>query len=144
MSSQRESFLEELKANPYDEATHRAYADWLDENGMDDESLIHREWSAGAQRESEEWLKDFTRRINDAGSRYEDYQFYGNNVITYEQVLETARKTLEGDYSGFCIPFDTPEFIYEDNGEFWRHVAMVLWITIPEDKEPMTPFRCAC
>lgn len=163
---QRKAFLDALKEDPYDEASHRAYADWLDENGFDDESLIHREWSAERQRESEGWLKEFVGKINeeygnDVGEEEEDRQDYDRSLpgdgdgperyhlIDYARLLELGRKALEnggpgGYYLDLTLPFDTPNFVYRDKDKFWRHLATVLWFTIPDHVELSTPVRCAC
>ena len=48
---ERQCFLKALVENPYDEATHRAFADWLYERGEDGLAEYHATWTKETQEE---------------------------------------------------------------------------------------------
>lgn len=63
MSDHRAAFEAALKENPYDATTHFVFADWLEENGFDDEAAWQRSWTRERQ-EAEDWLKVYAARMN--------------------------------------------------------------------------------
>lgn len=53
MPTMRQAFLDAIKENPYEPSNHYVYADWLEENGFDEDALLQREWTPERQREAE-------------------------------------------------------------------------------------------
>jgi uncharacterized protein (TIGR02996 family) len=51
-----QAFLAALAAAPDDEAPHKVFADWLDEQGRPEEAAYHRRWTK-AVRDAEDWLR---------------------------------------------------------------------------------------
>ena len=52
---ERQAFLKALKEDPYDKASHDAFADWLFEHGEDDLAHYHSGWTKQKQ-ESHDWI----------------------------------------------------------------------------------------
>ncbi len=152
--TEKESFELAIKKDRYDQETRLVYADWLEEHGEDDEALIQRKWTPEYQR-SEDYLRNYAARINykeaygpyrDDDEISEEEKREGDNyhtVVTYEQLLEGAEEYLEGAESSIYLNFDTPDFIYEEREEFWKHFAVVTGRDV-EEHERGTFFRCGC
>jgi uncharacterized protein (TIGR02996 family) len=139
----REAFLAALKEDRYDEVTHRAYADWLEENGFDDEAVVHRRWSAEEQQKSEEWLDEFAKEISQEGYLYEDG--VERDELTREKLIEYGQSYLENPrWFGAYLNYLTPDCVYRDRREFWKHFAVVTWRTVPEEHREATFFSCSC
>ncbi len=153
--TEREAFVAAIKKDPYDQTTRLVFADWLEEHGEDDESLFQRNWTPEYQR-SENYLRGYAARINykEAYGPYlrdddeiseaekkagDDY----HTVVTYEQLLEGAAEYLEGAESSIYLNFDTPDFIYEERTEFWKHFMIVTGREVEIGQQGMF-FRCAC
>ena len=56
MHPQKKAFLATLEEDWHDEASHKAFADWLDEHDEPEEADIHRRWTPQKQRAAEKWL----------------------------------------------------------------------------------------
>lgn len=112
--SQRDRFEEALLDNPYDEAVHRVFSDWLEEQGLDHEAEFHRLWTPAWQR-AFEWISNFAGRIG----------------RSYDQVLFMARRRVEtGELTE--APFDVvngPD--YDSSQEFWANYEILTRAMLP-------------
>jgi uncharacterized protein (TIGR02996 family) len=107
----RKQFEALLRENPYDAGTHFVYADWLEENGFDDESAWQRSWTPERQR-AEDWLRDFAQKC---GQTCENYAEGSNRYWkAYDKWKESGRKGPEPKYSDFSVSERWREITYED------------------------------
>lgn len=56
---EQEAFLRHIADNEEDESRRLIYADWLDENGMEDEATRQRKWKM-----ARDWILSFAKRWN--------------------------------------------------------------------------------
>lgn len=132
---------EALREDWCDRVNHMAFADWLSEEGFDDESLIHAEWTPEKQDEAEEWLQDFADSCSDPQeedpeSTYVEYR------LGYDDLIEAAI-SYQKSGDDFCNGTDTPDIAFDRMDEFWKHFQVVIGIPVPEAKR--VPFiHCAC
>ena len=103
------------------------FADWLDENGFDDEATEQRSWTLSRQ-ESLDWLREFSTTL---GSTLESYGSEGDDdwtPITYEMMMDAARENLAGG-AMFVQRGDTTAQdamrTEEECKRFWEHYARV-------------------
>lgn len=111
MSKDRHAFLDALRANPYDKELRLVYADWLEENGFDDEALEQREWNEEKQK-SEDWLRNVAKRLQ----------------ISYAKLLLGIHFFMDYDYwdtNSFFPKGESPLTVVPDMLEFFRHFAIV-------------------
>ncbi|MBY0232847.1 MAG: hypothetical protein K2W96_26490 [Gemmataceae bacterium] len=145
MASEREmilAFKAAIEKDRYDEATRRAFADWLEEHGHDDEAVIQREWTAAKQKEAEEWMADFVGKLGDKDETDEDCRFLGPD---HEELIAAAHGYLDRDEEhGFG--YMTPEVVYEKGvmEAFWQHFQTLTGRPVPAGKAGHHFFRCAC
>lgn len=129
----REAFEEALRKDHYDEVTRMVFADWLDENGFDDEATAQRKWTREKQ-ESEDWLREFVKDV----SREDDWDEDSRQCdLTYESLIAAAK---DGDDIHF--PYDTPDRCYSDRMEMEKHLAIIL--DLNRGDVPHIGFRCGC
>lgn len=106
----REQFLAAIRENPEEVVNHYAYADWLEDNGFDDEARVQREWS----------LKKYL----DAVAYISSYAFHCD--INLQDMLNEANAHLDDPGHFFtCWGFDDPKIHNEDMGVFWRHFEVL-------------------
>lgn len=91
--SQREAFEAILKEDLYDEVTRKVYADWLSENGFDEEAMEQYSWTKEKQ-EAIDWLKNL------AGQEYYGYivsaaTVYLNSGLASKDAMMTEYLTLD-------------------------------------------------
>lgn len=138
-NAEREAFERAIAADRYDQDTRRVFADWLDENGFDDEAAFQREWTPRWQ-EAEDWLKGFAERI--AGYDWRD-DGMTLHAPTLEQVVEAGRKCLDDNESSLLggDGFGATNIWDEVREEYWSH-----WKAYTRRAEVVTPngdvFRC--
>lgn len=127
--SQREAFELMLKEDRYDEVTHRVFADWLSEQGLDEEAEYHYSWTKEKQ-EAIDWIHDWEDKLG----------------LDRGELMKI--KPGEGDY-GFYVgnrESERDEFLYEHRVQFFREleIATGLEFSNEEDREPDIYFHCAC
>lgn len=149
MNNEREAFLRALQENPEDRDLREVYADWLEEQGFDDE--------ARAQR-AEVYLRGYAARITAKetyGKYYKDDEREWEphelvSPISYEKLLKGANKYLD-QYKGegeewipatLYLSFDIPDFVYEQREQFWEAIEAVTGRKV-HDKTDFI-FRCSC
>ncbi|MBY0228048.1 MAG: hypothetical protein K2W96_02090 [Gemmataceae bacterium] len=147
MASEREmiqAFKAAIEKDRYDEATRRAFADWLEEHGHDDEAVIQRAWTPARQREAEEWMARFVAGMNDPYA--DDYpEEERGPELDYDGLIAAANAYLDsGEYLYFG--YDTPSAAYEEGAmeTFWQHFQTLTGRPVPEEKAGHHFFACAC
>lgn len=146
------AFLEQISENPLDEVTHRVFADWLEENGYDDEALIQREWTAEKYRTALSEVDAFAKSISgkyifDGHDADEFDNEFIHHEITVDILMRTAYAALKsGDRfpSTLCLPFEIPDD-YNPNWEvFWQHFMILTGVPVPTKNRGDAFIRCAC
>ena len=142
-AEQMAAFLKTIEADRYDGATRKVFADWLEENGYDDEALVQRSWTREKQ-ESIDWLTDFASELSDEYETFmDDLEIEGSYTMTYEDLIAAANAYLEKG-EAFCLPFDTPDRVYDEIEVFWRHFEVATGRKVDEERKEGTFFVCAC
>ncbi len=77
----REVFEKILDEDRYDEATHRAFADWLYEQGMDAEAEFHAKWTLKWQK-AKDRLEEMA---SESGTHGYGADYYDEDVIDQEE-----------------------------------------------------------
>jgi len=138
------AFLSALKGEGWkDPLNHYAYADWLEEHGRDDESRVHREWTPEKQLEAEAFMKEYAAVLSGEGRIDEDDYRYSE--ITVERLMEVATGVLmDGDdASWICLGFDTPDHVWQNRQQFWRHYSVLTGMPVAEGYD-VTFVSCSC
>lgn len=125
MTPEQQAFEDALKADRFDELTHRVYADWLEESGSDDEAAFHRLWTADWQR-AWDWTREWCKRVN----------------LKHAYFLEEARKHLADPLHEIDVTLGTSNATMdEDMAEVWSNAATVLRMEAREGGSA-NPFTC--
>jgi len=138
MSDPRQEFLKAIEADPYDLQARKVFADWLDEYGDDqdaDLAAVQRAWT----KEKQDAIVWLTAYAEDLGCDWDEDLQQG---MTYDELIEAATDHVK-DGQGYCLPFDTPDRVYEDNDEFWRNFELAIGEAVAEERK-VPFFRCAC
>jgi uncharacterized protein (TIGR02996 family) len=123
---EKKAFEDVISADRYDGVTRKVFADWLEENGYDDEAVIQRSWTPEKQQ-AEDWLVEYAKECE----------------MSYDELIEAANKYLDtGDIH--CLGFDTPDIVYDGSEEFWEHFSTATGRSVSEDHRGETFIRCAC
>jgi uncharacterized protein (TIGR02996 family) len=128
MSDERQKFLDAIKANPYDLKTRKVFADWLDEFGDDRDADLAAEQRAWTKEKQDAivWVTGYAESLD----------------MTYDELIQAANDFLEeGDV--YCLPFDTPQRVWDNNADFWQCFEQATGKTVADEDRGMF-FRCAC
>jgi uncharacterized protein (TIGR02996 family) len=120
---EKAAFEKTIAENPYDADTRKVFADWLEENGFDDEAVIQRDWTAKKMRAAEKWLGQLAEQCE----------------MTRDELVQAAHGFLDrGDMIGADFDgLDDPEI-------FWAHFMVVTGRPVPDDKRGEMFIVCAC
>jgi uncharacterized protein (TIGR02996 family) len=138
-----QEFLLAISANPRDWYARKVYADWLNEQGRDDEAEYHRGWD-DAKQDAVEFMTCFAAEVVT--------EFYDNvtNPVAVEEVMQAARDYLK-DGTSVCLSGDgfRAEGAFSDDDvreEFWRHFGVLEGCEVLDHvrKTPGGPFMCGC
>lgn len=125
------AFKTAIEANPRDWDTRKVFADWLEDNGFDDEALEQRNWTE-AKQSGIEWLTKFA----------------SDNDITYEEAILAGRDLVK--YGNRYIPGDgnmSPQEAMDDEETregFWKHFESATGIEVSEKDKEERAFSCSC
>lgn len=125
MHPEEKAFVLALAADPYDTVVCKIYADWLDDNDRPEEADERRLWTHEKQ-ESKDWLTGFAADL----------------FMSYECLMDITKDNYKDNRYGYCLPFDTPDRVYEEAELLWRHYETVTGN--PTSGRNDTFFRCAC
>ena len=134
MSKEQQYFLKALEANEDDEATRLVYADWLEENGFDEEAQRQRKWP-----EAKLWMLEFTRSIN--------HNNQDEDPHTYEYVMEQGHSIVNGENAHFGTDAGADYFRegLHNKKEFFKYWSILTGEPVPSDQLlEDTWVRCAC
>lgn len=71
-------------------------------------------------------------------------QSYADEVgESVETVLEAGKDYLASG-NDYCLSQDTPDRVYSDREEFWKHFEILTGIKVPGGNKEDTFFRCSC
>ncbi len=164
---EREAFESAIKTDRYDQITRLVYADWLEENGLDDEASEQRRRASPEWVEAARWMEGFVKII---GGNIVNYglDFYERDVqgeltyertepekyeeFTFDQVVEIAQHFVDTQ----CKEWGGEKFVQQgdesardslsnakDREQFWK-----AWRTItgnePGEASADQPFCCTC
>jgi uncharacterized protein (TIGR02996 family) len=148
----RQQFLDAIEADPYDLATRKVFADWLDEYGDEkdaDLAAVQRAWTKEKQ-DAIVWLTEFAAELNaemkEIVAEYaEEFgeEISGDDQFTYQELIEAASAYVKNGKE-YYLPFDTPERVFTDNDEFWRMFELATDQKVADEQKRDTFFRCAC
>ena len=127
--NERQGFEDALRENPRDEATHKIYADWLDENDEPELAQFHREFTVADYHDAKETIAYYAEVCE----------------MSFDELITAGHTYLDtGDYE--CLPFDTPdEMLSSYNLErFWKAFQTYTFRLVPEDNRQDRFIRCAC
>jgi uncharacterized protein (TIGR02996 family) len=106
-ADERAAFLAAIKADRYDQAARIAFADWLEEQGEDDDAAVQRAWTSEKQR-AEDWLTEFAEECE----------------MSYAELICAANDYLDQGTEhvlGFMTPERVYREVYQEPGKFWTH-----------------------
>jgi uncharacterized protein (TIGR02996 family) len=132
--TKRQAFEAILAGDPYDIETRLVYADWLEENGLDDDSAEERRKATEAWCAADQWMHTFALQV---GIRHDEAITAG-----FRGDYGTGMNFNPGDY-GFS---DEPGKYDFDEGkveEYWRNWRIVTGREPEHDQGTKAmPFRC--
>ena len=117
-----------IEKDPYDLNTRKIFGDWLEEFGDDkdlDLAVEQRAWTKEKQ-DAIVWLTSYAKDME----------------MSFGELINAAKEYID-DGEVYCLGFDTPERVYDDNDEFWKNFELATGKTISEEKKVLF-FRCAC
>lgn len=125
----RDQFLRAIKDEPMKPANHYAYADWLEDNGFDDEARIQREWSVEKQLAAEAFVGDYAKQCQ----------------LSMRELLWEADTHIDDESHYFlCEGFDDPKSSYEEMRVFWRHFEVLTGRPVPAGRDNESFTDCSC
>ena len=150
MDDPRQAFEKVIKDNPYDMDTRRMYADWLEENGFDDEAAEQRRRATLEWVEADRWMHWFA---DECGGTYDDFDYeegYTNySHITYEQCIEAGHTYLKSE--DYFVQYGTEEartLMHAEKKNFWKNWSIITGVKINDDLRSgghgSAPFSCSC
>lgn len=135
------AFEAAIKADPYDSTNRLVFADWLEENGLDDEGAEQRRRASNEWIEADKWLHEFAEGNKRDGDYYRSYM----TRLDYEDLLELGREAIvDGDLSFSCgADEDICDALRSNNEWFWRTVSIITGLPLPNDVSDGW-FSCGC
>lgn len=133
----REAFEAALKKDPYDELTHRAFADWLSERGEDAEAEHHRLWTPEWQKAAD-WLEKFAEAADEGDGVRETF----NAIIAagHKYLDQGESSTIGGSYSGFGATNQMTT--QEEIDSFWDAFATYTRREVSDSQRDSGVFTC--
>jgi uncharacterized protein (TIGR02996 family) len=133
---QRQAFEVALTADRYDELTHRAFADWLSEQGRDAEAEHHRLWTREWQQ-AEDWLIRFAENADEED---EGVAAVLKKVVEAGHAALDGRELIQIGFMGFgaCNQVCDDEEIKA----FWDNWSAYVRRPVPEGGRPAEIFDC--
>ena len=142
IAAERKAFEAAIAADRYDEATRRIYADWLSDEGLDDEAAVQYSWGREKEQlkeQSEDWLRNYAERLVD------DWDGHPRRKFTYEEDLAAATDYIDSKgYNLLRLPFQTPDVVTDSADEFWQHFERVTGRKVAESHKGETFISCSC
>lgn len=153
MSMDRAAFEAALLVDPDDEAPHKIFADWLDENGFEDEANYHRRWTVEL-REAEQWMAKFAEGHSKGYWEWDDGDVDMGEKYTAEELIGYATNYVEGNrktkygWWGHTQQGDdslrSDMFEDETREKFWRCWELITGKSLIGNEKDNSPFGCSC
>src|SRR5262245_12305237 len=142
--NQREAFLQAIQDDPRDLATHRAFADWLDEHDEPELADFHRTWTVEKYDEAWKWLREFAEFLNNEGATVYEGEDRNPN-LSAEDLLEAMHDQVRTGEGGIFLGFITPDECWTERGRMWECFELITGQKVAEETKDDGPsFRCAC
>src|SRR5262245_27234752 len=120
----KQAFLAAIAENPLEPSNHYIYADWLEENGLDEESRIQRLWTLENHLEAMAYMDNFIAQL-DAEADYgggqpgasgvdvDELIRYGHEELDMEGMAwdDRALRQFPYGYGSICLGYTTPNFV---------------------------------
>jgi uncharacterized protein (TIGR02996 family) len=146
---EQQAFIDALKENPKDQATHLVYADWLDEHDQPELADLERSWTVAKYKEAWLFMEECVEECQSSGldeddedeEHYEDEE-HGQGyspVNTVEELIEAATNYLD---TGLGVYFDFDPDV--DWPRFWESYVTLTSRYVPPGKHDLGFFSCAC
>jgi uncharacterized protein (TIGR02996 family) len=147
----KDIFEKILKENRYDTLTRNAYADWLEENGFDDEAVEQRCCTSSEWIEADKWMHDFASKCGETcTSGWSSYDNQSWTAITYEDVIQAGHDYIDReDYFTQIGSEDAKTLMYntEINIKYWECWCIITGRNKPREPKyglGSAPFSCSC
>jgi uncharacterized protein (TIGR02996 family) len=138
---EKASFFALIRADPTNNDTRLVFADWCEEHG-------DMELAGMLRGGSEAWLRAFTEKfrthLQKKAAKYGDPIEEWGCPPTYEQVMEAAIQFLDPEQFGLHLNFDTPDFVWDDLPEFWKHIEVMTGRSLPDELREKRFISCGC
>lgn len=136
----RDVFEKTLNEDPYDKTSRLIYADWLSENGFDDEAEFHRTWTEDWQ-DAKEWFDDFAR----------EHDVPLGDILSTAQMFYNAEKDGER-YEWWHLVYTQDgheslrDFMFESENrvDFWKNYCTFARVEMVDGLIEVQPFSCSC
>lgn len=151
--TERQAFLDAIKADPRDEATRKVFADYLDEHDEPELADWHRSFTAAAYDEAKAWLTDFAARCGPTCTNYAQCDEHGEYLpeeyedITYDTVVQAGHDLIEHGDAFVQRGSETARNLMwegDNRAQFWRCWGIVTDTIVSEEHRSDTPFSCSC
>lgn len=90
---------------------------------------LRHDWThpAFGRFDSKKWLEKFASEVE----------------LTLDELIAAAKQFIAtGD--DYCLGFETPEIVWEESTNFWKHFEIFTGMTVSGRTKAETFFRCAC
>lgn len=121
-------FYNTLRQDPYDQVTRLVFADWLNEQGRDDEAEEQRKWTKEKQ-EAFDTMTSFSLLMD----------------ISQRELLAYGEAASHGE--GFCFSDDdAPDIMCDETykKQFWDAWETIQGVKVNEEYRLVNNFHCAC
>jgi uncharacterized protein (TIGR02996 family) len=139
----REQFLKAIAEEPYESLHRWGFADWLEENGHDDEARVQRAWTPERHREAEAFMKEYAAMLSGRDDAYDEDDEGRYRTFTVDELLAEATEELAGRGGHVSLQFQTPDEVWTQREEFWRHYSVLTGRPVEEGYDA-TFVSCGC
>jgi uncharacterized protein (TIGR02996 family) len=148
----REAFVKKLEENEDDTTTRLIFADYLEENGEDEEAQRMRKWDAAKQwlldavASNEESYSDYDSDDAEAGSYWDEVYHIGYaQLIEFGHVGANAQGIARETARLNCGNNEhMSDFLNNHEDEFWENWSIVTGVPAPKNGKEKAWFGCAC
>ena len=151
---ERRGFEQTIQVNRYDEVARRIYADWLSEQGLDDEATVQYSWTIEKQQ-AEDWLRGFACRCGDTCINYDEVTDLRRTSgpieekwvsITFEDVIQAGHDFIDNGDFFYQEGLETARDLMdkETTDLYWQHWSTYTGRSLPATYRGMAPFSCSC
>lgn len=147
----RERFESAIAADRCDSTTRLIFADFLEENGFDDEAVEQRRCASPEWVESARFMEDFASRGGQTCDNYDgwaDKEEAEWRAVTFEEVVQAGHSFVLSNGDDYYTQHGEEglrDLMYGREGElYWKHWGILTDIETPEYLRSQGPFSCSC